>query len=167
MRIKKGLDQTMKLEEEDEEVFDLFVQWLYWGEQSLPKLEGLDEGDTELMLCVKLCVFADAQEIVDLQREVMDRLLEAIDREAGYLPSIKVVTYVFSNVTAKNSATRDIVADWTAWHISEDWCNDDNIDELLEVPAFAKKLVYSLANFAEESRTDSKFPREAEAYYES
>lgn len=85
----------MKLEKEDEEVFDLFVQWQYEGKQSLPELVRLEEDDTDLTLSVKLHVFASAGGVGDLQREVVDRLVEAIDRETNYVPSLTVVSYIY------------------------------------------------------------------------
>ena len=96
----------MELVEEDEEVFDLFVRWLYEGKSGLPKLEGLREDDTDLMLSVKLYVFADARDVENLRQELMRQLVEAIDRESPYAPSKTVVRYVYSSITADTSTLR-------------------------------------------------------------
>lgn len=160
MRFKEGVDQKMELVEEDEEVFDLFVRWLYEGKYGLPKLEGLEKDDTNVILSVKLYVFADARDIEDLQQELIIQLVEAIDRENPYAPSKTVVRYVYSSVTADTSVMRELMADWSAWRMGADWSKA----ELVQVPAFAAELIFSLKYFSDYSSRSAKFSRDADDY---
>ena len=164
MQIIKGSEQIMELAESDRDVFEIFVQWLYDGKKSLPNLVGLETDPSDVMLSVKLWVLANDRQVEDLQRELMDRLVKAIDRESNYTPSMVVIKYVYGRDTKPEFAIRKLIADWVGWRSGANVWRA----ELLQMPAFAADLACSLEYLLDASLKSSRlrrFPRHGGDYF--
>lgn len=101
----------MDLPEEDEALFDLFVQWLYHRQYEIPPSpKDKAKNGGRYMQTMKLYVFADKYDISSLRSLIVEKMF-AVDKK-GVL-TLDAVAYLYEN-TSPNASMRRLLADWYA-----------------------------------------------------
>lgn len=103
---KEGTERTMELPDEDLDLFDHFVSWLYSGNFD-HKMFDVSAPDTEqrfqehLMTAARLFVLADKYDIGSLRVSTCDGLFDLSkytrQKGAGLVPLSGVVEYIYAN----------------------------------------------------------------------
>jgi len=117
--------RSVTLEEEEPEIFAIYVHWLYRG--SLPERpDGMerDESDKEWCQLAEAYVLGDRLQDGDLADTVIDAIIEKpktpdSERRAS-LPPKKVVQYIYENTTT-SSQTRRMLVDIYAYNGPGKW----------------------------------------------
>ena len=126
-QFREGSEKKMDLPEEDQDMFDSFVQWLYYRHYEIPRSQEdeLKDGG-RFMQTMKLYVFADKYDISSLRSLIVEKLF-AVDKSGGVL-SLKAVAYLYE-YTSPNASMRKLVADWYAGSYISSWYQGDRIRE--------------------------------------
>lgn len=141
---KEGSEKTMQLPEDDEETFELFVDWLYYQRyEMLPKVEADDDdedkGDEDdeddetnkrYLSAFRLFVFANKYMVSHLKNLVIETLFVDLAGQTGLGPGTSPITYAYENTT-RGSGLRKLVADYHSFRIEMKWYEHPDIQALL------------------------------------
>lgn len=143
----ESFKRSMNLPEDDPEVFERLVQWLYWKAFDLPPFVEGASHDAQIifMHLARLYVAADKYGIIDLKNSVMDRFHKAYADRAG-APRFKVLDYVYRNTTAKAKLRAFLVASYV-WDVHLTWYESDYAQiSLCARPEFAAAVAMAMAS---------------------
>lgn len=126
-QFRESSEKTMDLPEEDEHLFDLFVQWLYRGHYEIPP-KGTEAPGERFMELVKLYVLADRYDVVDLRSLLITKLFEMYKVPNGILPGMVTVAYAYEHVS-RTSGLRRLLADWYTEKVGFSWFNSEVAQE--------------------------------------
>jgi len=143
----ESFKRSMNLPEDDPEVFERLVQWLYWKAYDLPPFVKGASGDAQIMFMrlARLYVAADKYGIIDLKNDVLDRLHKAyVDRVA--ITGYKVLDYVYPNTTAKSKLRAFLVASYV-WDVNWTWYQRECAQKMFCArPEFAAAVAMAMAS---------------------
>ena len=153
-------EKTMQLPDDDEETFELFVDWLYCPRYAiLPEVKrdgDVDEEDEIFLQAFRLYVLADKLEIFNLKSLVIEALFAdlAVSKKFPYNAS---VAYAYEHTT-QYSGLRKMLADFHAWNVSLGWYELPIAQAFLrQQPDFATDLNVSFAKRIEMGQGYSPF----------
>ena len=127
---KESSHKTMRLPEDDEDTFSLFIDWLYHHRyEMLPQPDNDDENsddedndvdkvekeDDRYLSAFTLFVFAEKYDVPDL-KWLLTKTLFADGATCRKGPSYASVNYLYGH-TAQSAGIRRLVADWHAWRM--------------------------------------------------
>lgn len=138
---RESFEKTMDLEEENEDIFDRFVQWLYSQQYEMPG-EGTGAGRFEEPL--HLFVLAEKFDVSKLKSLLMVKLFAAGKQGGGESPPLAAVVYAYEH-TPTNSSVRKLLADWYACKLSFSWYEKDAIQKWLRAhPEIMTDVMFSV-----------------------
>ena len=154
----------MRLPEDEECIFKLFVDWLYSQRyEMLPEQDYGDEDDDEeggidpFKQAYQLFVLAENYTVLGLKRLIIETLF-ADKFEWGPLESSIAYAYEF---TTQGSGLRKMLADWHVWQCASAWFERQQIQAFLrQQPDFALDLCLSFANMKELGENHNPFHEE-------
>ena len=109
---KEGSERIMTLPEDDDSVFELFVEWIYRGRYKLPSI------DLAHKRHIQLFVLADKYDVPDLKSLVLSELFSLI-KNREFWPSRNTIVYAYEH-TSQNAPVRKMIAD----HLARDWSSE-------------------------------------------
>ena len=134
---QESSERTMTLPEDDESVFDNFVNWLY--HRRYDKSRHNEVADVFLQP-VQLFVLADKYGVPDLKSHVLDQLIKFI-RTEDWGPSLDTVAYAYRH-TLQNATIRQILVDNVVWHHAPNWYQQAENDTWLRAhPEITKDII--------------------------
>ena len=107
----------MSLPEEEEQTFDLFVQWLYRQSYEISPQQHNHNGQV-FMEPVKLYVLADKYDVTDLKSHVITKLFAL--RNEKWVPGLATMAYAYEH-TPQHSRLRKLLTDWWACRVDLPW----------------------------------------------
>lgn len=125
---KESSDKTMQLPEDDENIFSLFVDWLYHQRYEMLPQPGDDDEDTydeddhvvkvrkegdRYLSAFKVYVLAEKYDVPDL-KWLLTKTLFADGGSCRHGPSNASISYLYGH-TAQSAGIRRLIADWHAW----------------------------------------------------
>ena len=165
---KESSDKTMQLPEDDENIFSLFIDWLYNQRyEMLPEPDDDDEDlndeddvyeeereDDRYLSAFKLFVFAEKYDVPDL-KWLLTKTLFADVAACQMGPTNASVNYLYGH-TARSAGIRRLIADWHAWRMDPVYFERPNFRALLEKhPEFSADINLSYAKYLDrESKYD-------------
>lgn len=171
---KENSEKTMQLPEDDESIFELFVDWLYYQRyEMLPEEEDNDndnnddDDDKRFLQAFQLFVFADKYEVSKLKSLVVETLF--VDGRPTELratgPSIDSIAYAYEHTT-QESGLRKLLADWSAFNIRLEWYECSDVQAFLrKQPEFATDLSVSFAVNLHKGHTYNPFEEDMPEKY--
>lgn len=106
--------QTVRLDEEDPAIFDLFVTWLY-TQRIIP--EDMTSKDVDWKILAEQYVFADRRSSPSFKNAIIDALAtKALDKEQ-FLPQYGTIKWIWDN-TADKASLRRFMVDYFA-HVAD------------------------------------------------
>ena len=156
---KESSERKMILPEDDAELLNLMVEWLYSRRYDLP----LRTGDTiqngaRYMESIRLYVLADKYGVTSLKNYIVKVIFDTLKDGQVTRPNLDTVAYAYQN-TPQNSGIRKLLADLYACNINFDWYGrEENKLELQKYPEFATDMLLSFAQHT--SQKDMKNPFE-------
>ncbi|KAK4692921.1 hypothetical protein P7C71_g4374, partial [Lecanoromycetidae sp. Uapishka_2] len=123
---KEGAEKEMTLPEDDAELFDVFVQWLYHQHYEIP---ASDLGRGYLLQTMRLYILADKYQITKFKTNIVDTLVIRSKTDKTP-PSFIAAHHIYANTPAK-SGMRRMIADWYACMSSASWWQQDTTQEWL------------------------------------
>ena len=149
----------MTLPEDDESVFDNFVDWLYYGRYDTPKRSEVVDN---FLRPVQLFVLADKYGVPNLKNLVIDQIFTEIKHVNDFV-SINTVAYAYGH-TFQNAGVRKILVDNMVWNCDhDDWYQQAENQEWLRAhPEISTDLSVRFAKYAgsEVSPFDGEMPKE-------
>lgn len=151
-KFKEGTDRTMEMPDEDLDLVEMFVSWLYRNtlHDNLFELSGPDP-EQRMMQTARLFVFADKYDLEALRLGICEKIFDLAANKENKVPSFAVLEYVYSN-TQRKAIIRQIIADWFAWtdirrwHPSGDESEAYSTSWLYNIPEFGVDLALALYN---------------------
>ena len=107
----------MTLPEDDESVFENFVDWLYRGRYDIPRHSEVVD---IFLRPVQLFVLADKYEVSDLKSVVLYQIFNLVKSETGETASLETVAYTYRH-TSQNAGIRKLLLDDMVWHCHHNW----------------------------------------------
>lgn len=151
----------MDLEEEEEDIFDLFVQWLYSQQYEMP---GNDVEGGRFLEPLKLFALAEKFDVSRLKSYLMAKMFAA-GKQGGAPPSLIAITYAYKH-TPSNSCVRKLLADWYACKVPVWWYRDKSIQSWFrEHPDVVTDVMLSLINITPRQQLDNPFKGEMPEVY--
>lgn len=146
---KESPEEKTNLPEEDVDMVDLFVQWLYKQDCEIIKLPAnhdIDGGEF-LELPVRSQIFADKYNVPNINRYCLQELLAyARSDDYNYTPTEKAIEHVYRN-TCPGSGVRRLMANFCASLVPALWFEGEMAQYWLrEMSEFAVDLIVALAN---------------------
>lgn len=139
--------------EEEEDIFDLFIQWLYSQQYEMP---GNDSEGGRFMEPLKLFALAEKFDVGKLKSHLMVKMFAA-GKEGGPPPSLTAMAYTYQHTPA-NSCVRKLLADWYAWNAPVWWYKDPSIHSWFRGnPEVATDVMLSLINITPRQQLDNPF----------
>lgn len=122
-QFRESFEKKMDLPEEEEDVFELFVQWLYHRRYEVP-LDGAEGLGSRYLGPVRLYVLADRYDVGELRTFLVTKLFAMAKRSGGQVPSCRAVAYVYDH-TSQTSGLRRLVVDWWAYRVQLSWFSSE------------------------------------------
>lgn len=113
---RESAERTMTLPEDDENIFELFVEWLYHRSYELPAYPK----PPICMQPVKLYVLADKYDVRSLKNLIVSKLFLAFKQKVP-LPKLSTIAYAYEH-TSQSSPIRKLLADMLTWVTDLTWC---------------------------------------------
>lgn len=145
---KESFEKTMQLPEDEESIFELFVDWLYYRRYTmLPEEDDDDEDDdNRFMQAFRLFVLAEKYGVSKLKSLVIETLFAA-ERESENIrgPGTASIAYAYEHTT-QESVLRKLLADAHVWNLKLNWYKRPQVQAFLrKQPDFATDVILSLA----------------------
>ena len=142
---KEGSDRKMTLPDEDAELFNLLVEWLYTHNYNIPQRTGDKSKDAgRFMEPVRLYVLADKYGVTSLKNLIAKNIFDAMKQHGMTDVDVDTVAYVYQNVPGI-SGIRKLLADFYACYIYPDWYETTKTRECLQNnPEFAADVMLRL-----------------------
>lgn len=146
---KETSEKSMTLPEDDAQVFDNLIQWLYSGKllniaQSAVK-ESREQADKLYLQLALLYVTADKYIIHELQNHVMSYICKLKQVHRPVPPGPNVINYIYNN-SAQNSPFRRLLVQWYVWTVPLSIYSQPSMLEWLRAKSdFAADLVVELS----------------------
>lgn len=148
----------MKLPEDDENIFELFVEWLYHRRYEIPSRSKAPKNDRLLfMQPVRLFVLADKYDVRSLKNLIVSKLFLAFKQNPG-MPSLATIAYAYEH-TSQNSTIRKILTDnltrvndltWFQRADKETWFREHPDVSAAMIGSFARCMQEQILPFVEE-----------------
>jgi len=151
----ESFKRSMNLTEDDPEVFERLVQWLYWKAYDLPPFVERANVAAQIifMHLARLYVAADKYGIIGLKNDVLDRFYKANADRAGP-PQLGLLDYVYEHTTAKSNLRAFLVAKYV-WDIEYTWYGSEEVQKsLCARPEFAAAMTIAMASRVEGNNKD-------------
>ena len=160
----RNTSQTMNLVEDHAVVFEQISTWLYTGK--IPTVR-IGSATVRIGSLEFKHVYATAEKycMVNLKNYLVGIFFETAARQR-VIPSINLVTYVYST-TPQNSPFRKILVALYTWHMNKaSWMSEISLATLREVPDLAADLAFALGNRQFVDSRDNPFRGRGEDFYE-
>ena len=136
----------MQLPEDDENLFSLFVDWLYYQRyEMLPEPDNNDEiyvGEDDSDRCYqvfRLFVLAEKYDAPNLKWLLTKTLFADMDT-CRYGPTFASLSYLYGH-TAQSAGIRRLIADWHAWRMEPVYFERPNFRGILkQLPEFSADI---------------------------
>ena len=155
---KERFEKTMQLPEDEESIFELFVDWLYYRRYSmLPEKEDDDDEDnSRFMQAFQLFVLAEKYGVCELKNLVIERLFTE-GRDCKRAPNDASVAYAYRHTT-QGSGLRKLLADWSAWEVNLAYYQNPGTQAFMrQHPDLATDVIVSFAKHLKKRATYSPF----------
>lgn len=146
---KEGLERKMTLPDDDADLFNLLVEWLYAGSYNIPQPTGHKDKDAaRFMEFIRLYVLADKYGVTSLKNEIVKTLFDALKQNHKTGPNADTVAYVYENLPG-TSPIRRLPADFYVCNDKFAWCENVRVSDLLRIyPEFAADVVSAFVRHA-------------------
>lgn len=142
-QFRESWEKTMDLVEEDEDTFDVFIQWLYSQQYEMPEQKTGDSGFVEP---VKLFVLAEKFDISKLKTLLMTKMFARGQLPGSRPPRLSAVVYAYEH-TPTSSTIRKLLADWYAYKVPIHWFHGDLAKKwFLENPDIMRDVMLNFVN---------------------
>ena len=150
-------ERTMTLPEDDEVIFDLFVNWLYSQRYDIPSPpKDPKEKHKKYLEPIKLFVLAEKYDVRSLRNLVVSQLFLAM-KTRGKIPSLDTVPYAYKH-TSQNSTIRKLLTErltymnlgWYQEESTQTWLRDHPDISVDMIARFAKDTPERMDHSAEE-----------------
>lgn len=159
---QESSEKTMRLPEDDESIFELFVDWLYYQRyDDHDRGKGwADKSDQE----VRFFVFADKYQVSKLKRLIIGKIFAGA---SGRGPALSLVSWAYEHTT-RDSGLRKLLADWHAWMGDRKWFERPAVQEFLRrQPDFSADINLSFLKKIEKGPKHQVFSGDMpEEYYD-
>lgn len=155
-KFKEGSEKKMTLPEDDPEVFEAFVQWLYHQHYEILASDLSHEPGRYLTQTMQLFILADKYGVTHLKNAIIDALVRNAQSK-GKPPSRSAIHQIYE-FTPPSSGIRVLLADWYAWQAGRSWLQAPTLHTWLrEHPDFAADMVAAMAKFESNSQRNDYF----------
>ena len=159
-RWNEGTERIIELPEDDSQIVQLFVGWLY--NEDFPKLPESDNSrhyrDRKgyLMEQVKALVFTDKYDIPRFKAKIVQKLqIHSMDQHPAP-PFADVMMHAYNN-TCRGSSIRRFLADWICWWFPPIWFKDPWFREwILDMPDFAVDIIIAQSCISHPAEGDGR-----------
>lgn len=133
----------MTLPEDDADIFDSFIHWLYYQHDEIATSDAM-EPRVRLTHYLKLCLLADKFKVMRLKHRLVD-VLFSMARPGMVRPHPKDVAHVYEN-TPSRSGMRTMIADWYFCFVDRSWFGFSSVHRwFVRHPEFAADVLASFA----------------------
>ena len=130
----------MTLEEDDEDTFEDFAEWLYSGEFEISP----HPRDARFMAALKLFVLADKYRVREL-KNIITKQIFILGKNMHKPPSLEELAFAYEH-TVQHSGIRKLLTDWHTWNIDLVWFERPDVQAFLrQHPDCATDFSVSLA----------------------
>ena len=109
----------MNLPEDDESIFELFVDWIYHQRYDIPSSPKAPPGYDRFRQAVELFVLADKYDVRNLKNLITYNIF-VFYKQHKFGPTIRTVAYAYEH-TPHNSTIRKLFADYMVWDTDPEW----------------------------------------------
>ncbi|KAF6232634.1 hypothetical protein HO173_009073 [Letharia columbiana] len=165
---RESSERKMNLPEDDPDIFNLMVEWLYSHRYDILQPTGDKIRDeTRFMEPMRLYVLADKYGMTSLKGCIANIIFKTLKPGNVTGPSIETIAYAYQNVP-QTSGIRRLLADLYACNINFDWYKSPIAKPLLQkYPEFATDIILSFARHTSREGIKNPFKGEMpEAYKE-
>ena len=162
---RESSEHRMALPEDDLEIVERFMQWLYFKSIALAKGVCRETRDARYWQLARLNTLADKFDVGLLKNSIIDELF-ALKRQTSSPPQPPVVAYIYENTT-QTSSLRKLIVGWYVWHIKYDWYTASGTPACLEgTPTFATDLAIAMSQRVQDPNLKSPFWSKPSSHYE-
>lgn len=163
---RESSERKMNLPEDDPDIFNLMVEWLYSHRYDILQPTGdkiRDEG--RFMEPMRLYVLADKYGMTSLKGCIANIIFKTLKPGNVTGPSIETIAYAYQNVP-QTSGIRRLLADLYACNINFDWYKSPIAKPLLQkYPEFAADIILSFARHTSREGIKNPFKGEMPEVY--
>lgn len=143
----------MTLTEDDEFIFELFVDWLYHKRYDVPSTPNDPKTDYDrFMQPVQLFVLADKYDVRNLKNLIVSQIFVIMKQDSD-VPNGTTIAYAYEH-TSQNSTIRKILADHLACETTLDWFKSATSQTWLRNhPDVSADVIVSFAKYTPRQKT--------------
>ena len=163
---KERAERQMSLPEDDAELFNLMVEWLYSRHYDISPPTGERIIDhARFMEPTRLYVLADKYAVTKLKNDIAETVFNAMKLGGTAGPSIDTIAYAYQNAP-RTSGIRKLLADFHACNIKHEWYEQATNKRFLQKnPKFAINILMNFVQHTSEKSKQNPFRGEMpEAY---
>lgn len=157
-KFRESSERTMALPEDDESVFDDFVDWLYHRRYDMPKTS---QGADDFQRHVQLFVLADKYGVAGLKSLTLNNIFNLL--KSSFKPaSPDTVAHAYGH-TFQNAAIRKLLVDNMVWYWEPSWYQEAESQTWLQAhPDISTDLIARFAKYvgSSENPFDGEMPKE-------
>ena len=162
---RESSDRRMALPEDDPEIVERLMHWLYCRSLGLTKAVCSKTANEHYWQLARLNTLADKFDVGLLKNSIIDELF-AMQMTNVRPPQSPVIGYIYEN-TPETSSLRKLLVGWYAWHINFDWYTTSGAQASLgKSPMFAADLAIAMSQRVLDPNLKSPFSSEPSSYYE-
>ncbi len=143
----------MELPDEDADVVDMFVRWLYRKtiDHDVVEMPAPERQRECLMQDFRLFILAEKYDVRSLQASICEDLFDIATGYQNKVPSFAMLEFVYAN-THRKAMIRKFIADWFASTDMSNWQDKEkptdmiSTDWLYQIPEFSVDLALALCN---------------------
>lgn len=144
---EEGQTQSMRLPEDDAEMFEEILQLLYTKTYDILLFGNNDNDQDGYMRMAKLYVALDKYRMIRLKNDLVDEWCK-IQKQEVQIPDMPLIKYVFANTLAKSKLREAVIADYV-WCMHFDWfCQDDTDEWFCKCPEFTVAFAIAMTHRA-------------------
>ena len=152
---RESLEQAMSLPEDDPNIFNLFVNWMYSRE--FPQLDHSSQSSLYIAYreYTRLYVFSDRYDISSLSAQCLKKLYKLF-KDSDHGPSLDLLQWLYDN-TEPGTILRQLWNDGTVFRKDFTWFHEKNVIETLKMlPDISSDLLQGVAQRSGGKKTPFK-----------
>ena len=163
---KESAERQMILPEDDAELFNLMIEWLYSRPYDISPPTGDKDIDCARFLQpTRLYVLADKYAVTKLKNHIAEILFNTMKLRDSAGPDIDTVAYAYKNLP-RTSGCRKLLADFHACNIKHEWYEQESTKRFLQKnPKFALDVLMSFVQHTPAQNKRNPFKGEMPEVY--
>ena len=163
---RESSERCIALPEDDPEIVERFMQWLYFKSLGLTKGISPETCEERYWQLANMNTLADKFDVGLLKNSIIDEFFAESKQPDSWIPGPLAIGYIYENTT-ESSSLRKLMVDIYVWQTNYEFHTRRDVRAGLEIiPTFAADFAIALSRRVQDPSLESPFDSDPSSYYE-